>query len=56
MDEDADWIVACALLTKVDFVQLGSSLRCVYPLAQDSSFDELLRRLDSVPADGLASG
>jgi hypothetical protein len=49
MDEDADRIVACALLTKEDLVLLGSSLRRVYPLAQDSSFDELLRRLDSAP-------
>jgi len=56
MDEDADRIVACALLTKEDLVLLGSSLRRVYPLAQDSSFDELLRRLGSIPADGLASG
>jgi len=56
MDEDADKIVACALLTKVDLVRLGSSLKRVYPLAQDSSFDELLRQLDSIPADGLASG
>ena len=48
MNEGADRIVAYALLTEDDLTKLGSSLRRVYPLTHDTTFDEHLTRLDAV--------
>ena len=54
--EESERIVACALLTREDVVQLGSSLKRVYPISPDSSFDELLNRLDAVSARSSSKG
>lgn len=43
---DRDRIVAISLLTSEDIQVLGSSLKRVYPVPEDGSFDDLLRALD----------
>jgi hypothetical protein len=43
---DRDRIVAFSLHTAEEVRVLGSSLKRVYPLPDDGSFDELLRELD----------
>ena len=43
---DRDRIVAVSLLTTEEVQVLGSSLKRVYPLPEDGSFDDLLRALD----------
>jgi hypothetical protein len=43
---DRDRIVAVSLLTSEEVRVLGSSLKRVYPLPEDGTFDDLLRALD----------
>ncbi len=41
-----DEIVAVGLLTREEVRVLGGSLKHVFPVPDDGSFDELIRRLD----------
>jgi hypothetical protein len=45
---DREPIVAIGLLTDTHVRMLGSSLKQVFPLADDHAFDDLLRALDEV--------
>ncbi|WP_174279773.1 hypothetical protein [Sphingomonas bacterium] len=44
----SDRIVAVGLLTQRDVDMLGSGFRRLFPVAEDRSFDDLLRRLDAI--------
>lgn len=46
MSEDRDKPIAYALLFKDELTRLGPSLKRVFPIPEDESFDELLAKLD----------
>ena len=46
MNEDRDKAVAYALLSEDELARLGPSLKRVFPIPEDTSFDELLAKLD----------
>lgn len=43
-------IVSVGLLTEGDLRRLGSSFTRHYPIVDDNAFDELLAKLDKLPA------
>jgi hypothetical protein len=47
--ENEDKIVAVSFLTLQEWKRWGSDMKHIFPLPADKSFDDLLRRLDSVP-------
>lgn len=56
MNSGGEKAVAYALLNEDEVAKLGSSLKRVYPVPQDTTFDELLRRLElAVGAQSAAS-
>jgi hypothetical protein len=51
-----DRIVSVGLLTQRDLEVLGRGFSRHFPVPQDATFDELIRKLNSLPAGVLKTG
>jgi len=56
MSNDKDKAVAYALLTEDELAQMGASLKRVFPITEDSPFEDLLRELDRLVTRDTSKG